>query len=340
MQIVKRYQVFVSSTYADLKEERQAVIQALLEMDCIPAGMELFPAADEEQFSFIKSVLRDCDYYIVIIGGRYGSTDLSGISYTEKEYEFAKELGLKVLAFLHEDPSQIPFGKSEGSPEQRARLQEFRTKSQTGALVKFWKDAHELPGIVALSLSKTIKTYPAIGWVRGDQATNAETLTDLNTLRKQNDRLRNEVSSLNKQLVAMTPKIVDLAKLDDLFIIRGHVKLTTYGSRDWNFQITWGELFAAIAPYGLAQPNDGIVQTHFNVVIHDFYRERVRKDSSEFGWEVAGEYFQTVKVQFMALGLFNVDMATTNKGGMALFWSLTELGTAKLLELRTVKALD
>lgn len=45
----KRYQVFVSSTYADLKEERQHVLQALMEMDCIPAGMELFPAADEEQ---------------------------------------------------------------------------------------------------------------------------------------------------------------------------------------------------------------------------------------------------------------------------------------------------
>lgn len=50
----KRYQVFVSSTFADLKEERRHVIQALMEMDCIPAGMELFPATDEEQWEFIK----------------------------------------------------------------------------------------------------------------------------------------------------------------------------------------------------------------------------------------------------------------------------------------------
>lgn len=50
----KRYQVFVSSTYADLKDERQHVLQALMEMDCIPAGMELFPATDEEQWEFIK----------------------------------------------------------------------------------------------------------------------------------------------------------------------------------------------------------------------------------------------------------------------------------------------
>ena len=35
----KRYQVFVSSTYTDLKDERRAIIQTLVEMDCIPAGI-------------------------------------------------------------------------------------------------------------------------------------------------------------------------------------------------------------------------------------------------------------------------------------------------------------
>src|SRR5678815_5746010 len=98
----KRYQVFVSSTYADLRDERRRVIQTLMEMDCIPAGMELFPAADEEQWAFIKRVIDDCDYYILIIGGRYGSTTSEGISYTEKEYDNALEKGLKVLAFIHE----------------------------------------------------------------------------------------------------------------------------------------------------------------------------------------------------------------------------------------------
>ena len=44
----KRYQVFVSSTYTDLMDERKSVTQTLMELDCIPAGMELFPAVDEE----------------------------------------------------------------------------------------------------------------------------------------------------------------------------------------------------------------------------------------------------------------------------------------------------
>ena len=41
--------------------------------------MELFPAADEEQLNFIKRVIDDCDYYLLIVGGRYGSTDPKGL---------------------------------------------------------------------------------------------------------------------------------------------------------------------------------------------------------------------------------------------------------------------
>jgi hypothetical protein len=164
----KRYQVFVSSTYADLKQERQHVIQALMEMDCIPAGMELFPAADEEQWEFIKRVIDDCDYYLLIIGGRYGSTTPEGVSYTEKEYDYAIEKGLKVIALIHEKPEEIPVGKSDIEPELRMRLSAFREKVSSNRLVKFWSKAEELPGLVALSLSKTIKMFPAVGWVRAN----------------------------------------------------------------------------------------------------------------------------------------------------------------------------
>jgi hypothetical protein len=66
----RSFQVFVSSTCEDLQAERQEVMQALLELDCISSGMELFPAANESQWNFIKRIIGDCDYYIVIAGGR------------------------------------------------------------------------------------------------------------------------------------------------------------------------------------------------------------------------------------------------------------------------------
>jgi chaperonin GroEL len=174
----KRYQVFVSSTYADLVEERRHVIQTLLRMDCIPAGMELFPAMDEEQFHFIRRVIDDCDYYILIIGGRYGSVTAEGVSFTEKEYDYAVQRGLRVLAYVHSAPDNIPVAKSDIAPELRSRLTSFREKVKSGRLVSLWTDAKELPGLVAVGLTKTIKAYPAVGWVRASQLVSAELSVD------------------------------------------------------------------------------------------------------------------------------------------------------------------
>ncbi len=101
----KRYQVFISSTFQDLRNARQEVSQALLRADCFPAGMELFPAADEEQFEFIKTVIDQSDYYIIISAGRYGSIHPeTGLSYTEMEYDYAVKVGKTVIRLLHKDP--------------------------------------------------------------------------------------------------------------------------------------------------------------------------------------------------------------------------------------------
>lgn len=207
----KRYQVFVSSTFTDLQEERSAVFQTLMELDCIPAGMELFPAMDEEQFEFIKRVIQDSDYYLLIVGGRYGSMTEDGISFTEKEYDYAVSIGLKVIALLHGKPDQLPVAKSDIEPSVRAKLEAFRSKVQTGRLVKYWENPTDLASLLATSLPKIIKTYPAIGWIRGN-ATNAsnELLVELNELRKLKDQLEAKVEQLSKQKNYDGMKLADL----------------------------------------------------------------------------------------------------------------------------------
>lgn len=71
----KKLQVFVSSTYADLRMERQAAVEAILTAGHIPAGMELFAAGDESQMEAIKRWIEESDVYLLILGGRYGSID-------------------------------------------------------------------------------------------------------------------------------------------------------------------------------------------------------------------------------------------------------------------------
>ena len=323
----KRYQVFVSSTYADLRDERQRVIQALMEMDCIPAGMELFPAADEDQFAFIKKVIDDCDYYILIIGGRYGSLTASGISYTEQEYQYAIEKELKVIALLHENPAEIPLGKSDLDPVLRERLAAFRESVSTGRLVRFWRSANELPGIVALSLSKTIKTYPARGWVRADRVQSAELLAELNEVRKQNELLSKELAT---RQVDPKPSIEGLAGLDDAIELRGK---HSYDGRSlsWKAKMTWRAIFSAICPYLVQHPAASTVKDVLEKAAFEI------TSSSGYGVTLDDQVFQTVSVQLKALGLVKIQYLKTVAGGMGLFWSATPAGDALTLELRTVR---
>jgi hypothetical protein len=323
----KRYQVFVSSTFADLREERSKVIQTLMEMDCIPAGMELFPAADEEQFQFIKRVVDDCDYYLVIIGGRYGSTTPDGVSYTEKEYDYAVERGLKVIGLLHENPDQIPLSKSEADPVVRERLATFRKRVATGRIVKFWNKLDDLPALVALSLNKTIKMYPAIGWVRADEVASVKLLAELNDLRKQSEELRRELDKIRSVPV---PSIPNLAGLDDSITLKGkchdqHV-ITT-----WSVSLTWRELFALVAPYLLEQLNEERVKGILE-------RGLLERSSTSDFFSLNDQDFQTIKIQLLALGLIDIQSPRTTIGTMTLFWNLTIPGRDLLLQTCTVKA--
>ena len=98
-------------------------MQALLELKCMPAGMELFPAANDTQWNWIKKVIDESDYYIVIVAGRYGTVSKeSGQSYTEMEYRYAVEAGKPVIGFLHEDISKIPSKFVEQSARIRNKL--------------------------------------------------------------------------------------------------------------------------------------------------------------------------------------------------------------------------
>ncbi|MDO5324491.1 MAG: DUF4062 domain-containing protein [Clostridia bacterium] len=164
----KKYQVFVSSTYTDLKEERLAVTQCLLDNDCIPVGMEQFPAIGMSQMEYIEKMLDDCDYYLLILAGRYGSCDDDGIGYTEKEFDYALKNGIPVIAFVVDDIENLPGKKCEQTDTGREKLNDFRTKVCKGRMVKFYSNVDDLKAKVVTSINHCKNYIPRIGWVRAD----------------------------------------------------------------------------------------------------------------------------------------------------------------------------
>jgi hypothetical protein len=334
----KRYQVFISSTFSDLMEERSKVMHAIMSLDCIPAGMELFPSADEEQFNFIKKIIDDCDYYLVVIGGRYGTLSEDGIGYTEMEFDYAISKGIKVLAFLHKNLEDIPVGKSDIEPEKREKLLAFRQKVSTGRLVKFWNNADELAGQVALSLNQTIKMYPAVGWVRANLVSSAESLQEMNELRKQLAELQEYKSTIEKvSLLKETNFSKELAGLDDKIILNGTSKRwsnyqNSYVYENWTINISWRDLFAIIAPFFLDNPNDARAKA---IIEKELFK--LAKPGSSYDPTIDEQDFQTIKIQLKALNLFNIEYSNTIQGGASLFWILTDLGKELMMQTRSVK---
>ncbi|MEO7931731.1 MAG: DUF4062 domain-containing protein [Chthoniobacterales bacterium] len=333
-----RYQVFLSSTFTDLIDERKEVIQTLMQMDCIPAGMELFPAADEEQWAFIRKIIDDCDYYILIIGGRYGSTTAEGISYTEKEYDYAVSIGIHVIAFLHAQPELIPLGKSDIEPEARKRLEAFRKKVSASRMIKPWSNTAELPGLVALSLPKAIKAFPKAGWVRGGSASNPELLKQINELRQRNDELLGE---LRKALAnAPTHETLNLASANSNFHLRGRYYKRSgsdshgnprYYDASWETDISWNEIIGLLGPQLFQPLNEETANSELGKSI------AVRLPLDGHSVSIERETFATMKLQLLALGFIKIESLKTMKGGMGLFWSLSPVGRDVMLQVRTIK---
>jgi hypothetical protein len=218
----KKYQVFVSSTFKDLQEERSAVIRIVLEMNHLPAGMELFPAADLDQMKYIKKVIDECDYYILIIGGRYGSIDSDGISYTEKEFDYAVESGKVVLAFLHEKPEYLPVIKSDENADVRAELTRFREKVTHSRLIKYWNTRDELEKNVMKSLMFAFNEMPQTGWIRGDVVPSDEIILNNAELIQENMRLKGALGKGGKDSDALVELERNMAKTMQInFAYRG-----------------------------------------------------------------------------------------------------------------------
>jgi hypothetical protein len=326
----KRYQVFISSTFRDLLDERQKVAQVLLGMDCIPAGMELFPAIDEEQLEFIKRVIDDCDYYILILGGRYGSVTDEGISYTEKEFNYATEKGIRVIAFVHENPDSLPVDKSDIVPEARERLRVFRERVLKGRLVKPWKSSDELPGLVALSLMKTIKTYPAPGWVRQIGESNEELLREINSLRKEKESLEKELLEIRSERETESEP---LASDEDTLVVAGYYwPGKGQAKRKWRTSVSWNRILYHIGPKIYHPTADAMVSSYLAKTILVLDVHQVFELA-----ELAGDVFHTIRVQFEALNYVTIQALPLQRGGEGLFWTLTPKGKKKLFSLRLVR---
>lgn len=205
----KKYQIFISSTYTDLQEERTKVRDAILSMMHFPVGMELFGTTDEESWKIIADTIDSSDYYILIIGNRYGSViEDEGISFTEKEFRYAKEKGIPILTFVVSDSVNPTVDKVDEEQNKREKLADFKKTVMTGRNVDRWSNPDELAQKVTAALHKQIIRTKRPGWIRGDAIDVEKSLAEILELNKRLHGLEDE----NKILLQENHKLKEKAE--------------------------------------------------------------------------------------------------------------------------------
>lgn len=205
----KKLQVFISSTFTDLQEERQVAVEAVLNSGHIPAGMELFKSGDTTQKEVIKKWIDESDVYMLILGGRYGSIDEeTGKSYTHWEYDYAGEIGKPRFAIVIKEEALEQKVKDIGSHvmerENYSLYQAFR-KQVLDKISKFFSEKRDIKLVVYESLKEFERKEDLYGWVSGKdiqvnsdlQAENYQLMKEVGELRKQLEKLETEMKKKN-----------------------------------------------------------------------------------------------------------------------------------------------
>jgi hypothetical protein len=371
MAVDKREQVFVSSTFKDLVDERAAVIQTLLEADCIPSGMEMFPASDSDKFELIKRVIDLCDYYVVIVGGRYGSVDpVQELSYTEMEYDYAVDTKKPVMAFLHGSPGKLQADKTDMDADLRKKLDAFRKKAEQ-KVVKYWHEPGDLKGQVALAIIQTRKSDPAEGWIRAGEAMTPEVKAELAELRAKVRELSADLHDEQLQHAAVDPADLDQgdATVEIRCIVDYHWQETldagearqSNRERGWlTLTPTWNALFKHLGPDLMDEASEEYLIERLSEMCLDLAREdlleedevfeanavkNAKKEEARRASRVGGVYeaevalgsFNDVKVQFSALGLIEKGARRRPASDGNNYWLLTPRGNGQLMRVGAIR---
>lgn len=207
----RKYQIFISSIYTDLISAREKVRDAILSMLHFPVGMEIFGAADEEQWEIIQETIDSSDYYVLILAQRYGSViekgKDAGISYTEKEFRYAKEKGIPILAFILDDSVPVKKDYIETDVDKIQKLESFKAAVKQDRLVEWWKTTDELAQKVTAALHKQMVRKKRPGWVRGDSFDIEASHAELLELNKRIRELERENTYLKSKIVERKPKL-------------------------------------------------------------------------------------------------------------------------------------
>lgn len=322
----KKLQIFVSSTYIDLKEERQAAVEAILKSGNIPAGMELFTSGNESQLDTIKRWIDESDIFLLILGGRYGSIEpKSNKSYTELEYDYAKTKEKPTFAVVIDEKfleQKVHDNSTEFIEREHTKeLNLFRDKVLSN-ISSFFTSTNDIKLAIHETLADFKERYEFTGWIPGNSDKKVSKLVEENS--KLKDRIMQlEQSNSNLNTTYNIPNLsemTDYYSFNCMYYEEDHTELK---NEVMNF--TWNDLFSAIAPWVLDDPEDNIAKTSLIKLCKNFLIKKYNVQIKIEDIFIVNENVKQIKIQFMAYGLID-------ESGYS--WDLTDKGRQLMILLK------
>jgi tetratricopeptide (TPR) repeat protein len=133
------FTVFVCSTFDDLEQEREAVLDAIRRVQSRHTAMEFFGARPGRPINICIEEVRKRDLLVVIVGEKYGSLPPGmGVSYSQAEYEEGVRLEKPCLVYLRDDDVPILRKHVERDPDKLRLLDAWKqTLNAAHTVAKF-----------------------------------------------------------------------------------------------------------------------------------------------------------------------------------------------------------
>lgn len=296
---------------------RRGILNKLLEMGHIPVGMEMFSAADEQQWETIKKQIDQSDYYVVLVARRYGSMD-GDVSFTEKEYEYALSQKIPALGFILDSSVDWPEKWVENNNDIRKRLDNFKAKV-SGRMVSFWKTPEDLYGRSGIALMKAFASQPREGWVRASAANMSDMTAEITRLSKENGQLRSQLAAkLQSEVESKTSKVDEM--IDALRRNVRKIYVWKDGAKDWGDPKGTNllELFEYMAPDLLDEAG--------NRTLADSLGLHFASTSVRGNWPVPSNFVKAYLADFVGLGMVTNSPKRHSVQDTQSYWTLTQFG--------------
>ena len=160
----KKYSIFLSSTYKNLVDERKEIRDTLSKAGLFVNAMEGFSASDEEKIKLIESRIIESDYFVLIIGNRYGTLiPDKETSFTEHEYDYAVKNRIPVLPFILTNSDE-----TDESDDNKEKLNAFIKKVDRKSTCHC--SINDLLSLIPISINDAITATPRPGWIKNSEA--------------------------------------------------------------------------------------------------------------------------------------------------------------------------